>query len=434
MQHSWVNCFWAIWLISIEPACAVTVLNGTLGGSALFQQFVYWTAAFEWRFGIPTDYTGIAVRFPLDDAYCYPGYKKRCNVSNEGSLRLDNLTYADQGQYVLIVGQVPSYPSLTVNYWLHVYPGLSAPFLRSTSAPGHHLIGNNVTFYCEAGNQNVTRYSFHRNGKNICSKPHVTCNDSSLYFQRITKSDSGSYTCVIQNPASSNTSNALQLTVSGAPANTSIACEIQPFPEYALFTCSWSGGTPPASINLTFNGTVETGQNIVMKNVTVGNEVQQPELVCQGDQVGRKSECKTTLERPQSTSHSGTPTTSADTGGNATMTVTVSSNTFQPQFSWFFLNPGSVPINTTDKRFTVDFSNTQSTLHITNVTSSDDGTYECRARNVIGSTNFTFRVQVTTPGSSSGGLSGGAIAGIVIGVIAGVALIGVGVFFLVKKL
>lgn len=50
---------------------------------------------------------------------------------------------------------------------------------------------------------------------------------------------------------------------------------------------------------------------------------------------------------------------------------------------------------------------------------------------------MSFFLPTGTNGSNdsggSSGLSGGAIAGIVIGVLAGVALIGVGGFFLVKK-
>ncbi|XP_069802817.1 carcinoembryonic antigen-related cell adhesion molecule 1-like [Dendropsophus ebraccatus] len=88
---------------------------------------------------------------------------------------------------------------------------LSAPVLDSNSS---FVTGGNVTLQCDAGNQDVTAYTFYRDQTPICSEPHVTCRGSSLDFTPISESDSGSYTCTIQNPVSSSTSQPVQWTVS----------------------------------------------------------------------------------------------------------------------------------------------------------------------------------------------------------------------------
>lgn len=103
------------------PASAVSLVNGTLGGFIDFYQFVYWNAPLEWRFGVFGDDAVVAVRPFYDSPYCYPNYRGRCELSNEGALRLNNLTYADQGQYVFIVGAIHPYTSQTVYFRLQIF-------------------------------------------------------------------------------------------------------------------------------------------------------------------------------------------------------------------------------------------------------------------------------------------------------------------------
>ncbi|XP_068097540.1 carcinoembryonic antigen-related cell adhesion molecule 1-like [Hyperolius riggenbachi] len=256
--------------------------------------------------------------------------------------------------------------------------------------------------------------------------------NSTLTISPIFRNDTGNFTCEAFNSSTTEFSNAVSLNLAWFPVTSVITCGTEAFSDSVRFNCSWAGGNPAANIDLIFNGTTNSGQNSVTRTVTTGTEVQQPQMICRGDQEGRKSECQTNFERPKSTTHSGTVVSSVTEGNNAAMTVSLAQNILLPQFGWYRHNPNLNPINPTDGKFEVESSGSQSTLRISNVTSSEDGTYECRARNVIGSTSFIFRLQVISKGSS-GGLSGGAIAGIVIGVLAGVALIGVGGFFLIKK-
>ncbi|CAI9580401.1 unnamed protein product, partial [Staurois parvus] len=132
MPHDRFWCLWAIWLISLEPASAVFVVNRTLGDSVFFHQFVYWNAPLEWRFG---DDEVVAARPFYAAPYCYPRYQGRCQLSSEGALQLNNLTYSDQGQYVFIVGAIKPYHSQIVYYQLQIYPTLTAPALVPNSVP-----------------------------------------------------------------------------------------------------------------------------------------------------------------------------------------------------------------------------------------------------------------------------------------------------------
>ncbi|XP_066465497.1 carcinoembryonic antigen-related cell adhesion molecule 5-like [Eleutherodactylus coqui] len=88
---------------------------------------------------------------------------------------------------------------------------LSAPVLKSNSPL---ISGTNVTLHCDAGNQNVTTYTFYHNQNIISSESRVTSRGSFLDYKPISENDSGSYSCTIQNPISSSTSNSIIVTVS----------------------------------------------------------------------------------------------------------------------------------------------------------------------------------------------------------------------------
>ncbi|XP_075439961.1 cell adhesion molecule CEACAM1-like [Ascaphus truei] len=80
-----------------------------------------------------------------------------------------------------------------------------------TGPPSLYVNGTNVTLHCNAGGQAVLNYTFIRDQQSVsCAQHHVTCSESSpfLYFRPIIESDSGNYTCTIQNPISSSSSSA----------------------------------------------------------------------------------------------------------------------------------------------------------------------------------------------------------------------------------
>ncbi|XP_031762396.1 carcinoembryonic antigen-related cell adhesion molecule 1 [Xenopus tropicalis] len=154
-------------------------------------------------------------------------YRDRCTLYGNTTLRLDNLTPTDTGEYSLTVTNLDTVgPLLTGSVYLTVYGPLTPPTLRVN---GNAVNGTNMTLHCDAGGQNVVSYTFYKDGVTACSQPHVTCDKDFLYFQPIMMSDTGTYTCKIENPVSSNTSQPLSLTV------------IAPVPGVALSSNASSG-------------------------------------------------------------------------------------------------------------------------------------------------------------------------------------------------
>ncbi|XP_075117970.1 hemicentin-1-like, partial [Leptodactylus fuscus] len=197
----------------LASSTQVVLVNGTLGGSATFD-VVDPLPEFHrimWNFGETGNVTVVTEvsNDNVDPDYNLQ-YRGRSQLYENGTLKLDNLTYADEGRYNLYIYN--NFTTTIIPYELAVLAILRAP---SFSVLSDLIVdGKNVTLYCDSGSQNVTTYTFYRGEKTICSEPHVTCRGAYLDLTPITESDSGSYTCSIQNPVSSSTSAPLSLTVS----------------------------------------------------------------------------------------------------------------------------------------------------------------------------------------------------------------------------
>ncbi|XP_031762398.1 carcinoembryonic antigen-related cell adhesion molecule 5-like [Xenopus tropicalis] len=111
----------------------------------------------------------------------------------------------------------PSNISQVKEFCIEEWGPLTPPTLRvnvsTTNGNAYPVNDTIVSLHCDAGGQNVVNYTFYQNGVTACSQPYVTCDKDFLYFQPITMSDTGTYTCKIENPISSNTSQPLSLTV-----------------------------------------------------------------------------------------------------------------------------------------------------------------------------------------------------------------------------
>ncbi|XP_077313384.1 cell adhesion molecule CEACAM1-like isoform X3 [Lithobates pipiens] len=210
MEHMFLVCY-TLFLLSSGVVSDTEVVNGTLGNHIyLNQSFSNPALLVQWYFKGNL----IASRYPSVAPECISSYTGRCQIYDDGTLRLDNLTYSDDGIYRFTAVQPPLTTVKEASYELRVYPVLNAPVISSNSTSNNLIGGSYVSLHCNASGQTVTTYTFYRDGKNICSEPHVICQDSYLYFQPITGSNSGSYTCTIQNPVSTNTSrNSVQLNV-----------------------------------------------------------------------------------------------------------------------------------------------------------------------------------------------------------------------------
>ncbi|XP_069804730.1 carcinoembryonic antigen-related cell adhesion molecule 1-like [Dendropsophus ebraccatus] len=207
---------WMVFLFSlVHTASTIQILNGTFGGSMTFDVTVPIPVnhRIQWAFGEIGDIDVIALVSDGETPLCSPQYRGRCEMSSNGTLRLDNMTYADDGYYSLFVFDEDDFDLDIVPHDLQIFSILREPSLSLIS--DLTIDGSNVTLHCDVEpNQNVTAYIFYRDQSPICSEPHVTCQGSYLDFTPISESDSGSYTCTIQNPVSSNTSNSLNVTVS----------------------------------------------------------------------------------------------------------------------------------------------------------------------------------------------------------------------------
>ncbi|OCT73019.1 hypothetical protein XELAEV_18035998mg [Xenopus laevis] len=455
----------------------------------------------------------------------------RCRLYGNTNLQLDNLTPADTGEYTVNVFNIITAVQQTEQFHLTVYGPLTTPTLKVNISYGnaYPVNGTNVALHCDSGGQNVVNYTFYQGVVDACSQPHVTCNKDFLYFQPITMSDTGRYTCKIENPISSNTSQPLSLTVianvsnvtlssnassrllwagkdsvnltcsvlgiiatfswylDGAPLppdsryhlmNSNSSLIISPvertdngpftctasnslnsetsnlltlrlgwFPERNIqcnaarsdqtvtLSCSWPGGNPAANVTMIFQNTKYTAQDTVTRDVPLNVISSGAELTCLGAQGGQDMASTMILGTPIG-SQSNT-VSSVTKGENVSMSVNLNwSRNVSPRiqtlpatFSWFHRSSDR-PLSVSGGKISVISSDYKSELVISSVTSSDNGIYECEAKNFLGNSTFSFQLSVT---SGSNQLSPGAIAGIVISVLFVVALIPLTIFFILRK-
>ncbi|XP_066463262.1 carcinoembryonic antigen-related cell adhesion molecule 1-like [Eleutherodactylus coqui] len=306
---------------------------------------------------------------------------------------------------------------------------------------------DSVLLQCSAQGTNVT-FSWSLDGTKVISNPPYFISDSpsnsSLTISPISKKDTGPFICTATNMANSVNSNETSFDINWYPDG-EIKCLSSSNNEYFTFVCAWENGHPPANVTMTFNGTTETKSNIVLKNVSLHADIQGSDLNCSGNQLGRTSTCTMTLEPPYSSGHNNDTVTEAKEGEYYVLRVTLGSKStsrstrttvpLPATFVWYRYDPGKTEIKSGGK-FIVNSTEHVSTLNITDVTPADAGKYECTATNLVGSQSFLFNLTVTTkanPPPNGKGLSGGAIAGIVIGVLAGLTLIGIIVYFILRK-
>ncbi|XP_077312914.1 uncharacterized protein LOC143933776 isoform X5 [Lithobates pipiens] len=514
-----------------SAAFVYQVENGIHGGSVYFYESipVEDNPVIQWVFKDAI----IAQRFPGGDPVCVGQYAGRCALYINGTLRLDRLTSADDGNYTMTA----QYPNTTLIkrsfYGLRVYslvsdvkltsnisgvvwPGLdsvslncsargtnvnyswslqgaalphdsryyftenntvltispvtandngtftctASGFINNETSNGINLtlgsgisvvtltgstsgsyiwVGeDSVSLNCSSDGSNVT-FSWKLNGGSLPPGPqyHISSQGdspawSNLLISPVSKTDAGPFTCEASNPLGYETSNALNLSLAWRPEG-NIACTTVPEEQNIELGCSWSGGNPAANVSLTFSGTTTIETNNVTSLVSIGDIFQGSDLICHGDQLGRTSQCTMRIGPPLAIGHDNSTTTDTKVGGTLNLTVTLEPG-LPANFTWLHSLSSQSKESIQRQESTVISTNFSSSYLIQDVTVEDAGKYECIAKNIIGTRSFLFTVTVTkNVVSPMDGLSGGAIAGIVIGVLAGVALIGIAVFFIVKK-
>ncbi|XP_075047027.1 cell adhesion molecule CEACAM5-like [Mixophyes fleayi] len=371
----------------------------------------------------------------------------RYNVTNNSSiLIISPVSATDNGSFTCTAKNVIN--NITSN---EVTLNLASPVsdVRLSSNTSALLIEgeDSVSLHCSAQGSAVS-FSWILNGEPLPQSPHYHITgdnsppNSNLTISPVSRNDNGPFICRGSNLANNESSNTLSLDLAWRPTG-NISCTTEVYKQLLQLNCSWPGGQPAANVTMIYNNVTEINYNQVIRNLTSNNNVQGSILTCNGDQLGKTSSCTLTFESPQSPGHDNGKITEVTEGNAAVMTVnlrpghqdratTFSSQVLPATFSWARLSPNPSPIQDGGK-FKVNSTEYTSNLEISDVTKDENGKYECRAENVIGSTTFTFTLNVEAKPVSKSGLSGGEIAGIVIGALAGVVIIGIIVFFIVKR-
>ncbi|XP_073426873.1 cell adhesion molecule CEACAM1-like [Dendrobates tinctorius] len=424
-----------MFLLFGSVSAPVTVVNGTVGQSVYLNLDMKSTSSEAfWRKEKSSNSIIIAAWDPAKEKTTYnASYIERCKLYDNGTLELFNITYEDQGIYTVNIFDLNAFTFRTAEYDLHICPYLLAPVLKSVN---HTFInGTDVTLQCDARNQNVTSYTFHRDGHKItCSEPNVICRESSLAFTPITETDSGSYTCTIHYCSSTITSNSMNLTVSWYP-NGNILCTAQNDTGEGTVGCSWPGGNPAANVTIFYNAT--TFVTLSDKVYLTGTKITQgSNFTCFGTQLGRNSSCILILEPPQCPQHDTNSEIDVIEGKTAVLTLNLqperrSQNcsflqVLRANFSWFY-EVDFIQINNNEK-FIVTTNDHFSSLQILRVTKMDCGNYLCKVKNIMGDQDFYFTLNV-----KSQELNFDAIAGIVIGILIVLIIIGVVIYFTLKR-
>ncbi|XP_031762393.1 hepatocyte cell adhesion molecule-like [Xenopus tropicalis] len=209
---------WVLLLLAVTGPVCCLLESGELGKSVYLTVKLNLPAQREvqWRFG--TNTLIVSAQPGIPPIY-YGAYRGRCTLYENTTLQLDSLTDADTGQYTLSVINVDTGAQQQGSVNLTVHSPLTSPTLKvnvsTTNGNAYPVNGTIVSLHCDAGGQNVVSYTFYKDGVTACSQPYVTCDKDFLYFQPIMMSDTGTYTCKIENSVSSNTSQPLSLTVIG---------------------------------------------------------------------------------------------------------------------------------------------------------------------------------------------------------------------------
>ncbi|XP_056399605.1 carcinoembryonic antigen-related cell adhesion molecule 1-like isoform X2 [Hyla sarda] len=212
MGHSFTSLWCTVFFLSLGGAAAVTIVNGILGRSVLLNatddgstySYIQW------------DFNGyLTAQYSNTFSSCTGELTGRCQVYHNGSLRIDRVSYNDEGNYTL---NTPILGSKTTNYQLRVYGGTSV----NGSLGGSVLL--NVTYEVAANSLIQWNFNSILVAQYINSSSHCTgqlagrCrvyHNGSLGIDNVSYYDEGNYTLSTQILGSSAKTTNYQLRVYG---------------------------------------------------------------------------------------------------------------------------------------------------------------------------------------------------------------------------
>ncbi|XP_069597460.1 carcinoembryonic antigen-related cell adhesion molecule 1-like isoform X3 [Ranitomeya imitator] len=205
---------WSVFLGTIGMVATIRQFNASIGGTAFISPSSPASPdhRIDWNFDIAG--STIATLIPSSS----PTYAGRCNggkcrLFTNGTLQMDQLVSSENRSYSVSLQFEGKLIKEEVK--LNVYNLLTPPSLIVSSSI-RPVNGTTLNLKCNPGTQTVHSIYFYRNDELLsCSSSHLSCSSSNvyLYFNPILGSDTGIYTCGIENPVSSNRSTGRYLDV-----------------------------------------------------------------------------------------------------------------------------------------------------------------------------------------------------------------------------
>ncbi|XP_068098336.1 carcinoembryonic antigen-related cell adhesion molecule 6-like [Hyperolius riggenbachi] len=165
----------------------------------------------------------IAQRFPGGTPRCVGQYSGRCSLFVNGTLRLDNLTLADDGTYTFMEQLEDSTIIKEAVHELRVHSPVSNVTLTSNTSEPHIWVGeDSVCLFCSSDGINVL-FQWYLDGEPLPEGPHyhITEGDSppssTLTISPVSKVDNGPFTCEASNWMNKEISNALTFNLAYLP-------------------------------------------------------------------------------------------------------------------------------------------------------------------------------------------------------------------------
>ncbi|XP_073458180.1 cell adhesion molecule CEACAM7-like [Aquarana catesbeiana] len=203
MEHRLFTVCFTLFLLSSGVVSGTEVVNGTIGKYIYLNQSISNPALLlQWYFKD----NQTATRYPSLAPECNPSYAGRCQMYEDGTLRLDNLNSSDDGTYRFTALQPPYTMVKEAFYELRVYHPVSDVNVTSNVSglvwPGL----DSVSLICSAQGTNVT-YFWSLQGAPLPKDPqyHLTENNRVLTINPV--SDNGAFTCTAANSINSQNSN-----------------------------------------------------------------------------------------------------------------------------------------------------------------------------------------------------------------------------------